>query len=198
MSTVKKPMYHHLARVGTGLKDTSNSHEFYNQLMNLKPNQVMTAKHMVSQAMGKQPDHFHPRYEHTLEKHEIKAFRKAGIRHFESGHKLAELYRQSHAKGGGLGSAIKTGLTKVVNGIKVVGKQALKYGKQAAKWAAAHPDELKKIGEAISSGVDIIKQMTSKPEKIDFTRDVSTSSEDEKRPTKQKAGSITVRTKYTL
>ena len=180
----KQLAYHHLKKLGVGLKDnTVNSHEFYNQLLHLKPAQLMVAKHIVHQALGGKPSHFHPKYEHTLEKQHIQALRKSGaVRHFETPHKLAEFYRMNHAKAGSLSSA----LTKVMNGVKVVGKKAAQYVKKGAEWAIKNPDKVKQAFETVKAGVDVLKTLTSKEEKkIDFDKDPFTS-DDEKKP----AGSL--------
>ena len=178
---VKQVAYHHLKKLGVGLKDTDNSHEFYNQLMNLKPAQLMVAKHIVHQSLGGKPTHFHPQYEHDLEKKHIQALRKSGaIRHFESPHKLAEFYRINHTKAGSLSSAF----SKVIDGVKKVGKTAAKYVKKGAKYAMEHPDKIKQAFETVQAGVDIVKQLTKKEEKkIDFDKDPFTSdTDDEKKP----------------
>ena len=190
--TQKSPkIYHHLQKLGVGLKEPKNAHDMYNLLMNMKPNQLMVAKHIVHQAQGGKPTHFHPRYEHELEKKHIQAFKRSGaIKHFQSGHKLAEFYRLHHEKGGGFASAVTTGLKAVVNGVKKVGKTALKYAKIGAEWAIKNPDKLKQIIEGVTTGVDIIKTMTKKEEdKIDFDKDPFTT-DDEKDPDRQKAGSL--------
>ena len=183
----KQLAYHHLKKLGVGLKETDNSHEFYSQLMNLKPAQLMVAKHIVHQAIGGKPTHFHPKYEHDLEKKHIQALRKSGaIRHFDSPHKLAEFYRMNHTKGGSLGSAF----TKVMNGVKKVGKTAAKYVKQGAEWALKNPDKVKQAFETVKAGVDVLKTLTSKEEsKIDFDKDPFTTDDDEKKP----GGSLVVK-----
>ena len=183
----KQTVYHHLKKLGVGLKDTNNSHEFYSQLMNLNPNQLSVAKHIVLQATGGKSSHFHPKYEHDLEKKHIQALRKSGaIRHFETPHKLAEFYQANHTKAGSLSSA----LSKVVDGVKRVGKTAAKYAKKGLKYVAENPDTIKKMFETVQAGVDIVKTLTKKEEKkIDFDKDPFTSDDDDE---KKPAGSLAV------
>ena len=206
MST-KQKMYHHLKKLGVGLKVPVNAHEMYSTLMNMKPNQLMVGKHIIMQSLGAKPTHFHPKYDHSLEKHHIQAFRKTkAADHFESGHKLAEFYRHHHVKGGGIGSAVTSGLKAVANSVKKIGKTAIKYAAKGAEWVAKNPDKVKQIFEGVSTGIDVVKSLTRKEEdKINFDADPFTT-DDEKAPDKTKAGGggggVSVnkpnKTKYTL
>ena len=79
--------------------------------------------------------------------------------------------------------------TKVMNGVKKVGKTAAKYVKQGAEWALKNPDKVKQAFETVKAGVDVLKTLTSKEEsKIDFDKDPFTT-DDEKKP----GGSLVVK-----